>query len=191
MQRIEFSELTNRLRRNLMGAAFIIVAIAGFNIRVGKVLASGMELENLTTEVVLIALLAFLIYHVVAFGIHAFEEYRLWELKPADKLASIAGNRDFLETEGPMTEARKIVGRINAILNEVGQREDFTKEDFEKLEEALEGALVYAKHFQSFPVITRVRFWTLDIGTALVITIVAILFSVSVLPPGLISDWLL
>jgi hypothetical protein len=182
MQRIEFSELTNRLRRNLMGAAFIIVAIAGFNIRVGKVLASGMELENLTTEVVLIALLAFLIYHVVAFGIHAFEEYRLWELKPADK---------FLETEGPMTEARKIVGRINAILNEVGQREDFTKEDFEKLEEALEGALVYAKHFQSFPVITRVRFWTLDIGTALVITIVAILFSVSVLPPGLISDWLL
>ena len=191
MQRIEFSELTNRLRRNLMGAAFLIVVIAGFDIRVGKASASGLDLENLTTEVVLAVLLALLIYHAVTFGFHAFEEYRLWGLKPEDKLASISGGRGFLELNGPMTGTRRALNQIKEIVKERGQQEDFTKEQYDSLEEVIEGALVYAKRLQSFPVITRVRFWALDIGIAVVMTLVATLFSFSVLPAGILSRWLL
>jgi hypothetical protein len=83
MQRIEFSEMTNRLHRNLMIAAALLIGISVFDIRVGKAAASGVELINFTTGVLIAVLLAVLIYHALAFAIRAFEEYRIWELQLA------------------------------------------------------------------------------------------------------------
>lgn len=191
MQRIEFSELTNRLRRNLMGAAFLIVVIAGFDIRVGKVLTSGLELQNLTTEVVLKVLLGFLIYHFVAFSIHAYEEFRLWELKPAAKLAQERDRHDVLEMVGPMTDTRKAMDMIQSAMKEQHQLNVITKEDFVFVNNALEGGFVYNKHFEKFPTITRFRFWVLDIGIAVVMLFVAILFGGSFVQAGRLSYWLL
>jgi hypothetical protein len=80
MKRIEFSEHTNRLHRNLMVAASLIIAISLFQIWVTKASAGGFELENVTTGVVMTLLLAVMIYHSVAFAIRAYEEFYEWEL---------------------------------------------------------------------------------------------------------------
>jgi hypothetical protein len=57
MKRIEYSEMTNRLHRNMVGSAAIIVGIVLFHIEINKATASGFDIENLTTGVLLKILL--------------------------------------------------------------------------------------------------------------------------------------
>jgi hypothetical protein len=48
MQHIEFSEMTNRLHRNIPAAASLIIAIGWFDVQIGKAGAMGIEIKNLT-----------------------------------------------------------------------------------------------------------------------------------------------
>ena len=61
MQRIDFSDTTNRLRRNLVGAAFVIIVIVHFGIEItpGSVSPLGWRIENISTDVALKILVVF------------------------------------------------------------------------------------------------------------------------------------
>ncbi len=194
MQPLEFNDITTRLRRNLMGAAFLIIAIAGFDIKVGKASASGMELDNLTTDVVLTVLLAFLVYHAFAFCIRAFEEYRCWELRLSQKDKAVfgRGGTGLIELAEQMRQAGDICQRI--IANGDTIREDnqdvLTRAQVRYLMQAADSAMTYARRFRNFPKISRLRFWFWDIGIPSGVSVIAVLFAVSVIPAGLVSRWL-
>ncbi len=185
MQPIEFNEMTNRLRRNLMGAAFLIIGIAGFDIKVGRASASGMELENLTTEVSLMVLLAFLIYHAFAFGIRAFEEYRHWELRLADQ------TKAWQSSDSTVVELADQMRASDQVIEKIFENQDISTNETRKFTEMLHSVNIYANRFQNFPRITRFRFWFWDIATAGGVSVIAILFAIAWLPAGLIGRWLL
>ena len=181
MKCIEFSEMTNRLRRNLMAAAFLIISIKAFNIKVEKVSAGGAQLENLTTEVVMLILLAFIIYHALAFAIRAFEEYRHWELTFSN-VEDSTWNGDKV-TESLATKLRQASPAINKLIDGDGLKVDETSEafnaaDVQNLKAVISAAQIYAKRFENFPKVTRLRFWVWDIGTACILTAVAITFAI-------------
>lgn len=194
MERIQFSEMTNRLRRNLMAASFLIIGIAGFNIEVGNATASGMELKNLTTEVVLVTLLTFLIYHAIAFMIRAFEEFRLWELKLASRDAtSWSGGVGRLELADHLKQVGDVLEKLTT-----GDRQTstdagktITDSDIKNIKNAAEAADIYERRLKNFPTVTRVRFWIWDIGVACAVSILGILFATAAMPPGLLSRWFL
>ena len=73
MKRIEFSETTIRLRRNLVAASSLIVVIAGFDIKVEKAASTGVVLENLTTNVVIAVLTLGLVITMLR-GVDPLEE---------------------------------------------------------------------------------------------------------------------
>jgi hypothetical protein len=60
MELIEFSELTNRMHRNLVAVAAAIVVLVFFDIKIEKANTLGMEVTGLTTRVLLWALVAIL-----------------------------------------------------------------------------------------------------------------------------------
>jgi len=192
MQRIEFSEMTNRLHRNLVAIAGLIVIVVGFDIKIGKATTSGLELEILTTDVLLAVLIAVLIYHAFGVGIRAFEEYRLWELKFIDKesMTNIwSGDVTIVDIAHKM---KATGGSLETVIQKRGDiiehnKEIMTAADAGKLKEAAESALIYGKRFENFPTITRVRFWGWDIGLAAVISLVALAFAFSVFPSGIFS----
>jgi len=187
MVRIEFSELTNRLRRNLMAATFLIIAITGFNIRVGKVTASGFQLENLTTEVILVILIAVVIYHAIAFGIHAFEEYRDWELTRFDKTKNLLDFFDEIQSLISTLEIKiKDYGAIDAQNQTI-----LTENDVKRLERVAELMLTYGKRLKRLPVISRVRFWGLDIGVAGLATGAACVIGFGWIDPGFLSHYVI
>jgi hypothetical protein len=107
MQRIEFSEMTNRLHRNLVAVAAAIIAIVFFGIKIDKATGFGMEVQGLTTSPLLSMLVAVLLYHMVAFAMRAFEEYRAWELQLASKIATSYGGK--IETIELANQLRGIV----------------------------------------------------------------------------------
>ena len=192
MERIQFSDATNKLRRNLLLVAALIIALAGFDIKLTKASTSGIEFENITTNVVLAVLLALLIYHLVAFAIHAFEEYRHWELALVKKQTTyFGGGIGFIELADQMRDAgdalEKIIKNSGAI--SAGNQQILDVNDASHLKELSGAARVYAKRLQNFPSITRFRFWFLDIGFVGLTTIAAVLF-VLALPRGLFAVWI-
>jgi hypothetical protein len=60
MELIEFSELTNRMHRNLVAVAAAIVVLVFFDIKIEKANTLGMEVTGLTTRVLLWTLVAIL-----------------------------------------------------------------------------------------------------------------------------------
>ncbi len=185
MQRIEFSEMTNRLHRNLMIAAALIICITFFGIQIGKVTAAGIELVNFTTGVLLTILIVTLIYHAIAFAIRAFEEYRLWELQLSSKQATYyGGGVGVLELADQFRNVSETLENIienSGLITHQGQTV-ISQDDAAELKQAAKAAIVYGKRLKNFPLVTRVRFWGWDIGTAAAVTIVAILFACERLP---------
>lgn len=183
MQRIEFSEMTNRLRRNLMAAAFLIIGTKAFDIKIGKVSVGGAQLENLTTEVVIMILLVFLIYHAFAFSIRAFEEYRYWELTFSAKEESTWDGDAVVNLAAKLRQAKpaidKLIDADGMTLDETSQT--FSAADAQSLQAATGAAELYAKRFENFPKVTRFRFWAWDLGMAGALTVVAIWFAIQVL----------
>ena len=182
MPRIEFSEMTNRLHRNLVATAALIIAMKLFDLRIEKAGTLGVEVKNLTTNVLIIILVAILAYHCVAFAVRAFEEYRIWELKVTETQASFYDGG--IGTIDLATKLRT----LTAILDKTSTQTDgiiaggqpiLSKDEVDKLKSAAELALTYAKRWERFPTITRWRFWIWDIGIAGVISLVAFLFSLS------------
>jgi hypothetical protein len=174
MERIEFSELTNRLHRNLIVVAAAIVVLVFFGIKIEKATTLGMEVTGLNTQVLLWILVAILLYHMIAFAIRAIEEFRAWELKLgsrtstgyggeialvelANKIRGMAGYADQLASSTvPPGNAAHIIAHIDS---------------------TAEVARLYAKRFENFPAITRWRFWLWDIGTAAVLAVIALGFA--------------
>ena len=187
MERIEFSELTNRLRRNLMASSFLIVSIKEFDITINGVNSYGMKLENLTTEVITVILFLILIYHAIAFFTRAFEEYRFWELKLSNITETyMSGGEKTLglnEQISSLAETLDKITKNSGILNKDGQ-EIFNNADAQELARVRESADRYASRFSNFPMITRLRFWIWDIGTAFLIACIAALYMFSFLQPG-------
>lgn len=184
---IEFSSHTQRLRRNLIGASFVIIAVAGFDVRVGSAAAGGLQLENLTTDAVLIILLAFVLYHLVIFGIYAFEDYRVWELKTTERQAAgFGGGISLVDLSNDM---ENVADTLTKILENGGSiisrnQEILNEADASQLKRSARSARIYAERWKSLPRITRFRFWALDIGLAGVTTAVAIMFVLSWIPKG-------
>jgi len=65
MKHIEFSEMTNRLHRNMTAAAAIIIGIKLFDLQIAKAGTSGIEIKNFTTGVFVTILLFVLVYHAI------------------------------------------------------------------------------------------------------------------------------
>jgi len=63
-----------------MAIAAVIFAITFFKIQVSKASTVGLELTNVTTQTVILILIGLLVYHFLAFVIHAYEDFRAWEL---------------------------------------------------------------------------------------------------------------
>jgi hypothetical protein len=184
MRRIEFSEITNRLHRNLMASASLIVLIIVFHIDVKKAATSGIELENLTTKVILIALSAVLLYHALAFCIRAFEEYREWDLKLTEKDATVwGGGVAIFDLSNKLKEVADVLQKISANTGAISHQNQtvLTADDARKLKDVSEAAGIYGNRFKNFPTITRFRFWFWDIGVSGVITLFAVIYAFSAL----------
>jgi len=176
MERIEFSELTNRMHRNLVAVAAAIIVFVFFDIKIEKATTLGMEVTGLTTRVLLWILVAILLYHMVAFAMRAIEEFRAWELHLATKEATSYGGR--LETISLANQLRGITPKIQEAYDNLGSAKDIlSKTDVAQLKAASEIAHVYAKRFKNFPAITWWRFWLWDIGVTALLTVIALGFA--------------
>jgi len=194
LEHIKFSEITNRLRRNLMAAAFLIVGLAGFDIKITKVTSSGIGFENVNTDVLLIILALFLFYHVIAFCLHAFEEYKVWELKLVSKIdPTFVSATETVELAGIMKSAGETLKNVtkNGGLLMVDGQTVIQNEDAIRMIEASKAAETYGKRLKNFPTITRVRFWGWDIGVALAAAVIAEMFRREIIPSGLLGKWFL
>jgi len=187
MQRIEFSDLTNRLHRNTMAAAALIIAIAFFNLKIGKATAEGLELQNLTTGVLIWSAFAVLLYHAVAFCLRSIEEYEHWELTLPDSEAGVwDGGVITVDLARRLKDAAETLTKITKNSGAIGHQGQtiFSENDAKQLKEVSEAAVVYAKRFANFPKITRTRFWIWDIGVTLAVVVVALLFAATALSSG-------
>jgi hypothetical protein len=170
VERIEFSELTNRTHRNLVAVAAAIIVIVFFDIKIDKATTLGMEVTGLTTGVLLWILAAMLLYHTVAFAMRAIEEFRAWELKLASRIAtSYGGKIDTIELANQL--------RGMAEMNEKLQSSRIDANDVALIKQTAEVAQIYAKRFKNFPAITWWRFWLWDIGVAALLTVIALGFA--------------
>lgn len=187
MQRIEFSEMTNRLHRNAMGAAALIISIKLFNLQIDKAGTLGIEIKNFTTGVLVVILLVAMVYHGIAFAIRAFEEYRIWELELTKVNASFWGGGigvvDLTNKIASASESLKKIVANAGMITAAGQT-IFTKQDADNLNEFSRAAEIYAKRLKNFPWITRLRFWVWDIGITAVAMLAATLLTWSLLPSG-------
>lgn len=181
MKRIEFSDMTYRLRRNLMATAAILIAIVYFDIKVGRIAAQGIEIKGLTIEIIISILISVLFYHLIAFGIRAFEEYRHWELTFTDEQATAyGGGLSVIDISKRLFDAVDILEKITKnddLLGAEGQ-EVLSDSDICKLKGIGNSTEKYAKRFQNFPIVTRWRFWVWDVGIAVIIAVSAISFAV-------------
>jgi len=176
MERIEFSELTNRMHRNLVAVAAVIIVFVFFDIKIEKATTLGMEVTGLTTRVLLWILVAILVYHMVAFATRAIEEFRAWELRLATNEAAFGGDR--LEIITLANQLRGITPKLQELCDNLGSaKEILSKADVAQLKETSEIAHVYAKRFKNFPAITRWRFWLWDIGFAAILAVIALGFA--------------
>jgi hypothetical protein len=170
VERIEFSELTNRMHRNLVAVAAAIIVIVFFDIKIDKATTLGMEVTGLTTGVLLWILVAMLLYHMVAFAMRAIEEFRAWELKLASRIAtSYGGKIDTIELANQL--------RGMAEMNEKLQSSRIDANDVALIKQTAEVAQIYAKRFKNFPAITWWRFWLWDIGVAALLALTALGFA--------------
>jgi hypothetical protein len=187
MERIAFSELTNRLHRNLIAAAGLILCIMFFKIKIGKLSAVGFELDGFTTNVLVIILMVVLGYHALAFAFRAYEEYRIWELQLTRRQETyFGGGIGISELASRMKEAADSLDKVIKNSGAIGARnqEILTAVDAEKLKNAADSADLYAKRFLNFPWITRARFWGWDIGVTLVVASISFLAGIAMLPSG-------
>lgn len=173
---IEFSELTNRLRRNLMGSALLIIVIGRYKIGVTEPTVAGMKLTGLTAEIILLMLVLFMSYHIVAFAIRAYEELRVWELHLTLEESHDMMLPDVVSLATRLTRASETIDNVinnNGLLNAQGQT-IFTNEDAQKLKAITASAETYARRFNNFPLATKVRFWGWDVGIAVLLPAIAL-----------------
>jgi hypothetical protein len=187
MQRIELSEMTNRLHRNAIGSAALIISIKFFSLQIDKAGTLGIEIKNFTTSTLVIILAIALLYHGIGFTIRALEEYRIWELELTSKQGAAYGGGfvvvDLADRLRSVGESLQKITENTGAITSTGQT-IFTKQDADKLIEVSRTAEVYGRRLKNFPWITRVRFWGWDIGITAATTIIAILFAWSLLPSG-------
>ena len=74
----ELSDRTMRQRRNMLVVSSLIIAIGYFDIDISKVSTSGMELDGLTTEVVVVSLGFIMGYLAAAYTVAYREELGIW-----------------------------------------------------------------------------------------------------------------
>jgi hypothetical protein len=170
MERIEFSELTNRMHRNLVAVAAAIIVLVFFDIKIEKATTLGMEVKGLTTRVLLYILVAILLYHSVAFAMRAIEEFRAWELKLTSRtMTSYGGKIEVVELANQLRGMAQMAEKL--------QSSSISSSDVNQIVQHIkathEVAQTYAKRFENFPKITRWRFWGWDIGVAAVLTVIA------------------
>lgn len=141
MERIEFSELTNRMHRNLVAVAAAIIVFVLFGIQIEKVTTLGMEVKNLTTRVLLCILVAILLYHMVAFALRAIEEFRAWELKLTSRTMSPFGRPpEVVELANKMRGVVEIVEK-----HQSSSKDGISSDDVAHIKSTVEIAPVYAK----------------------------------------------
>lgn len=169
-KRIEFSDTTIRLRRNLMAMSVLIISITFFDIEINRAVAQGVQFDGLTTDVILIILTSVMVYHVFAFVIHAYEEYRFWEITFSTSEVSLVdgGYRPVHVAQ----KLKELVPTIEKLEADAGNEGEFSlsEKEVRKLRELIDEVSIYAARFQNFPSITRVRFWGWDIGLAVIVT---------------------
>jgi hypothetical protein len=177
MERIELSELTNRMRRNLVAVAAAIMVLVFFDIKIEKATTLGMEVTGLTTRVLLWILVAILLYHMVAFAVRAVEEFWAWELKLTSRIATSYGGK--IETIELANQLRGLVEKLQDACdkNLRSDKELLAPNDLVHLRQTAEVAQIYAKRFKNFPAITGWRFWLWDIGVAALLTAIALGFA--------------
>ncbi|MGJ4947296.1 hypothetical protein [Bradyrhizobium sp. HKCCYLS20291] len=187
MKRIEFSEMTNRLHRNAVGAAAVIISIKLFNLQIDKAGTLGIEVKNFTTSALVAILFIVMAYHFVAFAIRALEEYRVWELELTQQNTTFAdGGLGVVDLTNQIRKASDSLQKIMAnagVITSQGQS-IFTKQDADNLKEFSKAAEIYGKRLKNFPRLTAVRFWIWDVGTAALMVLVGTLYAWSLLPSG-------
>jgi hypothetical protein len=187
MQRIEFGEMTNRLHRNAVGSAALIIAIKLFNLQIDKAGTLGIEIKNFTTGVLVLILFVAMVYHGIAFAIRAFEDYRSWALELTKMNAAFyGGGIGVVDLSNKIASASASLQKIVAntgVITSAGQT-IFTKQDADTLNEFSRAAQHYAKRLKNFPLLTRLRFWGWDIGVTAITMVIAGLFAWSLLPSG-------
>jgi hypothetical protein len=173
MERIEFSELTNRMHRNLVAVAAAIIVIVFFDIKVEKATTLGMEVTGLTTRVLLWILVAILLYHMVAFAMRAIEEFRAWELKLTSRtVSSYGGKIEVVELANQLRGMAEIAEKLQS-----SSKEGISSADVAHIKSTADVAQIYGKRFENFPAITRWRFWLWDIGMAALLAVIALGFA--------------
>lgn len=163
MKRIELSDMTQKIRRNLVASSFIMLVIVLANLKISKISAGGLQLEGFSTSVALVTLMVFSAYHLLAFVIHAFEEYRFWRNEITSTGRSLDGQH-VIDLALVLKEASEA---LENVLSRPGANSSmqavFGSSDIQNLKDVRTGVLKYAKSYRIFPWITGFRFWVWDV----------------------------
>ena len=178
MEHIELSDQTNRLRRNLMASAFLIIIIVYFHINVTNVTNQGVMFERLNTNVILTALVILMLYHAIAFSWLARADFKVWEIEysrhtqPQGKDAGIIDSRIIQQFE-----------KLEAAIQPNPTHGETVTRGFIKVDR-------YIQLIQYFPQSTKNRFLIWDIGVAGAITFIAFMFAMYGLGILWPNEWL-
>ena len=78
---IELQDKTIRIRRNLNIVSLMSIAMTLLEIKISSISISGVKVENVTDNKLVILLLCVLLYHFVYFLWNTFDEYWRWRLQ--------------------------------------------------------------------------------------------------------------
>ena len=165
MKRIQFTELVNRQRRNLMGGAFLMIGVVYFEIEIKDGALLGLSLSNFDTHTALTTLLIFILYHAVAFGVGACEEYKHWRLTFSGKQAAAWGGLAEVTISSKLEAALPAIETLSSGTDDIAQafKKKFGPDPFNALKDAVDAVLAFETAFNSFPDAMKLRFWALDI----------------------------
>lgn len=180
-----------RLRRNLIISAALLFVILNFEIKITKVVTSGVLLDGLTTEVVLHILFSIVVYHIFSFFLRVFEEFTEWRFSLANTdvgLIFATKSRRIVELSEQILRVEEVLTKIlenaDSIVvseKEIGKSSDqihakLLPNEILNLKNVSKYATNYGKGLGNFSRNSRLRFWIWEIGVTSFISVIAVLY---------------
>lgn len=113
---IEFTDATNKIRRNLLLSSSTLLFISLFNIKIDSLSVNGIGIKNLETEQIIHTLFFIVLYFFISFCWHAYDEHAVWRFKLTneDRMTDIE-SLELVNTPPPLEEGDPRYSGISAL----------------------------------------------------------------------------
>ncbi len=155
---LAMSERTIRLHRNLLVFSLVAILYVALDLKIGKMALSGIEVENFSGTVIQAALFFVILYHAIAYGCMAFEEFAQWRLTFRDVpwLMYSSGSREKSFREEISEAIKSIKENPMALRTKIEAGEPGKLDDIDRILKD------YDSHFKQFTKLSLVRFLTIE-----------------------------